>query len=285
VVQLSGGRQETLQCGNEFPCGSLRLKTTLQPDGIRKAVPEICRCPECKSNVDIWTDEKEGRCSKCDTIIKNRNFQLGDEKKVNHVFKKTETDLNLKELVRLACSLGASDAQIISSGDIVVENDLANLCREPQCNNYGLSPSCPPHVSGPSEFRILQKSIKHAVVVRIVVPSPALFSDERRKIMRLLHEVVAAVEQAAVAMGYFDSKAFAGGSCKDLFCHDYADCPVLSEGGECRFPQYARPSMSGFGINVSALMKVCGWPADINTREAESGTDLMSWVAGLIMVG
>jgi len=94
---------------------------------------------------------------------------------VCHVFKKTETDLNLKELVRLACSLGASDAQITSSGDILVENDLANLCKEPQCENYGLSLSCPPHVSGPSEFRKLQKSIKHAVVVRIVVPSPRFF--------------------------------------------------------------------------------------------------------------
>jgi len=205
--------------------------------------------------------------------------------KVYHVFKKTETDLKLRELVRLACSLGASDAQIISSGDILVENDLANLCKEPQCENYGLSLSCPPHISGPSEFRKLQKSIKHAVVVKIAVPSAALFSDERREIMRLLNEVVAGVERAAVGMGYSDSKAFAGGSCKDLFCHDYADCRALSEGGDCRYPQHARPSMSGFGINVSALMKVCGWPADINTREAESSPDSMSWVAGLIMVG
>jgi predicted metal-binding protein len=199
--------------------------------------------------------------------------------------KKTEADLNLKELVRLACSLGASDAQITSSGDILVENYLADLCNESQCENYGLSPSCPPHVSGPSGFRKLQKSIKHAVVVRIVVPSAVLFSDESWELMRLLHEVVAAIEQAAVGMGYADSKAFAGGPCKKIFCHDHEGCPILSENGECRYPQYARPSISGFGINVSALMKVCGWPADINAREVESSPDSMSWVASLIMVG
>jgi predicted metal-binding protein len=204
---------------------------------------------------------------------------------VNHASKKVETDLNLKELVRLAYSLGASDAQIISSGDILVENHLANLCKEPQCENYGLSPSCPPHVSGPSGLRKLQKDIKHAVVVRIAVPSAALFSDERREIMRLLHEVVAAIEQAAIGMGYSNSKAFAGGSCKKIFCHDHAGCRIVSEGGECRHPQYARPSMSGFGINVSELMKVCGWPLNINDREAGSGADSMSWVAGLVMVG
>jgi predicted metal-binding protein len=92
------------------------------------------------------------------------------------------------------------------------------------------------------------------------------------------------VEQAAGEMGHSNSKAFAGGSCKDLFCHDFPACRVLSEGGECRFPQHARPSMSGFGINVLELMKVCGWPANI-VRKAESGTDSMSWIAGLVLVG
>jgi predicted metal-binding protein len=101
----------------------------------------------------------------------------------------------------------------------------------------------------------------------------------------LFQKVVAAIEQAAVRMGYSAPKAFAGGSCKKNFCHEHTGCRIVSEGGECRHPQYARPSMSGFGINVSELMKVCGWPADINIREAGSGTDSMSWVAGLIMVG
>jgi len=86
-------------------------------------------------------------------------------------------------------------------------------------------------------------------------------------------------------MGYRNSKAFAAGSCKKIFCHDHSECRRLSETEECRHPQYARPSMSGFGINVSRLMKSCGWPADINVREARSAPDSMSWVAGLVMLG
>ncbi|GBC60289.1 hypothetical protein DENIS_1240 [Desulfonema ishimotonii] len=199
--------------------------------------------------------------------------------------KKDKTDLNLQELVRLACLSGASDARIIASDDISVEDNLAQFCSTPQCESYGLSPSCPPHVSGPSGFRKLQTRLRHAVAVRIIVPSAALFSDERGDIMRLLHEIVADVEQAAVRMGCSGSKAFAGGSCKKIFCRDYADCRVLSDGGECRYPQYARPSMSGFGINVSKLMKTCGWPADINVHEAKSDADSMTWVAGLILIG
>jgi predicted metal-binding protein len=195
-----------------------------------------------------------------------------------------EANPNLEELVRLARRLGASDVCLISSKEILVEDGLANLCREPQCMNYGLSPSCPPHVGGPSEFRKLQKHHKQAIIVRLVVPSAALFSDERRGIMRLLHEIVAGIEQEAVKMGFIKAKAFAGGSCKNIFCDEYGACRVLSEEGECRNPEYARPSMSGFGINVSELMKTCGWPADIKVNEAEAAIDPLSWVAGLILV-
>lgn len=191
----------------------------------------------------------------------------------------------MEELVRLARTLGSSDVRAISAKEISVEDKLANLCREPKCMNYGLSPSCPPHVGGPSEFRNLKKHYEQAIVVRLVVPSAALFSDERKDIMRLLHEIVAGIEQGAVQMGFISAKAFAGGSCKNIFCEAHAACRVLSENGECRNPRQARPSMSGFGINVSELMKVCGWPGDIKTSEAEAAGEPMSWVAGLVLVG
>jgi predicted metal-binding protein len=197
---------------------------------------------------------------------------------------KDKSGLNFKKLARLAISMGASDARIIASQEISVEDRLAKLCNEPRCEGYGLSPSCPPYVSGPSGFRELQRALKHAMAVRIIVPSAVLYSAERRDIGRLLHEVVAGVEREAVGMGYRNSKAFAAGSCKKIFCHEHSQCRRLSEKGECRHPQYARPSMSGFGINVSKLMKSCGWPADINAREVKSKPDSMTWLAGLILI-
>ncbi len=249
------------------------------------AVPEIYLCPDCGKEVEIWTDEKKQRCPDCRTVIRNRNFQLSDEEKKDLVLREDKADQNLKKLVQMACQQGASDAKVISSDDISAEEKLANLCQEPRCENYGLSPSCPPHVSGPAGFRELQKNIEHAIVIRIDVPSAVLFSDERREVMKLLHEIVASIEQKAVRMGYSGSKSFAGGSCKKIFCHDHAVCRVLSEHGECRNPQHARPSMSGLGINVSEMMQAAGWPGDINIRNTDSDTASMTWVAGLIMIG
>ena len=86
-------------------------------------------------------------------------------------------------------------------------------------------------------------------------------------------------------MGHAGSIAFAGGSCKNLFCQEHLECRRLPEDGECRHPDLARPSMSGFGIDVFELMRTCGWPANVNTGEAGSDADSVSWLAGLVMIG
>lgn len=195
---------------------------------------------------------------------------------------KNETNCVLKELAQLACRSGASGAETISTNDITVEDDLANLCREPRCESYGLSPSCPPHVSGPSWFRELLKKFMHAIVIKIDVPLDILLSSERRDLMKLLHEIVAGIERAAVKTGYLSSKSFAGGSCKIIFCHDYTDCHVLSEGGECRNPRYARPSMSGFRINVSRLMQAADWTMNQFNSQVAPDRVSITPICGLI---
>ena len=192
---------------------------------------------------------------------------------------------NFKELLQLSLRLGASDAAVIFTNEISIEDNLANLCREPKCENYGLSARCPPHVSGPSGFRKLLNNYKRAIVIKIDVPSEILFSNQRHEIFELLHEIVAAIEQSAVEMGFFDSKAYAGGSCKNLFCHDHAECRVLAQKGACRNPQRARPSMSGFGINVSKLMQTAGMPYGLVAQEVEEETISMGTVCGLILIG
>ena len=195
------------------------------------------------------------------------------------------SDEHLEKLVRLALSLGASEAKAVLSEIISVEDKLARFCIDPKCRAYGLAPSCPPYVSGPAGFQELQKKLEHAIVIRIVVPAKRLVSQDSREVSRSLYELVATVEKEAIGTGYSNSQAFAGGSCKLSFCNEYPDCSKLSESGICRFPEYARSSMSGYGIDVFGLIKACGWPADISTRGAKIDTGAMSWMAGLILVG
>lgn len=191
----------------------------------------------------------------------------------------------LDQLIKLAIQSGASMAESIPVGNISAEEDLADLCRKPQCRNYGLGAGCPPHVSGPSGFRKLLENMKHAIVIRIDVPSSILFSDQRHDIVKLLHEIGANVELSAVEMGFTFSRAFAGSSCKKIFCHEHSECRVIANNGKCRNPETARPSMSGYGINVSKLMKAAGWSSKIDMNHAGPDSESMSWVAGLILIG
>ena len=188
-----------------------------------------------------------------------------------------------EELKEFAMSLGASDVAVVPSEKIRVEESLVSFCKDPRCENYGLSPSCPPHVAGPEGFRELIQQRPDVLVVRIVVPASVLFSEERRELMAFLHELVAKIEIAAEKKGFPHSKAFAGGSCKDLFCFSEANCNFLDGTGKCRNPNKARHSMSGYGVNVSELLKTCGWESNLTVKE--QGEESKSWVAGIVLLG
>jgi predicted metal-binding protein len=190
----------------------------------------------------------------------------------------------LRRLIQHAHESGATELAIISTRDIVIDDDLADRCREPQCENYGLSKSCPPHVSGPSTLRKRLLGFSQAFFFRIDVPSEILYSSERRELFQLLHEIAAGIEESAVDMGFANAEAYAGGSCKQIFCHDHRECLALSEKGKCRNPQYARPSMSGFGINVAKLFRTAGWTMSRVSHDIDSTAAKMSNICGLVLI-
>ena len=190
----------------------------------------------------------------------------------------------LQELIQYAHKSGATSVEIISTKDIVIDNKFADMCLEPRCGNYGLSKSCPPHVSGPSAFKKKLEKFNKAIFFKIDVPSEILYSNERLELFQLLHETAANIEQYAIKMGYINAQAYAGGSCKELFCHDHSECQALSKNGKCRNPLSARPSMSGFGINVAKLMEIADWTANWVTHDTDSSAIKMANVNGLILL-
>ena len=190
-----------------------------------------------------------------------------------------------EELKDLARKLGAGEAALIPAAEIKVQDELAGFCGEPRCPSYGLAPCCPPHVSGPDGFRRMLSFYGQALVLKIDVPLEVLLTEERHQAMGLLQEIVARVERAAAAGPFPKARGFAGGSCKRIFCREHASCRVLESGGECRHPDLARPSMSGFGVNVARLMASAG--LDYNKalgRENQEQNSVGSLV-GLILLG
>ena len=198
------------------------------------------------------------------------------------MFENKETE-RVEKLLSFALSSGASRSASLPAERLKVENHLSELCRTPQCPNYAKSMSCPPHVAGPDNMRKLLARCRHAVVIRLEVDTASLTGDDKTVVFRLLHEVVAGVEAEARRLGFQLARGYAGGSCKQIFCSAQHTCRVVEEKKPCRHPDQARPSMSGFGINVGELMKSCGWSSRIYTGTEADGP--MSWLAGLILLG
>jgi predicted metal-binding protein len=117
------------------------------------------------------------------------------------------------------------------------------------------------------------------------LPTGILFSNERSEVFGLLHEIASGIEHSAAGIGYPDSKAYAGGSCKTIFCQDQPNCRMKDGEGQCRNPLHARPSMSGFGINVSKLIRAAGWTMNWSTPGTTSNKTAMGTVCGLVLIG
>ena len=180
---------------------------------------------------------------------------------------------------------GASDAVLISPRDILISDELAERCSLPRCENYGLSAGCPPHTTGPEGLRKLRTNCQHALFFRIDVPAVVLYSSDNRELFQLLHEVAAGVEREAVRLGLTGAAAFAGGSCRQLFCSEKLECRALIAGGSCRFPEVARPSMSGFGIDVGHLLRLAGWANRLGKLGRDGQERGIASVCGLVLLG
>jgi predicted metal-binding protein len=190
----------------------------------------------------------------------------------------------LTEISQFAIKLGASGAAIISVSDIIVDAALADNCREPRCANYGLSKNCPPHVPGPAGMNKILETFDQVIIFKIDVPTDILYSSQNREIFRTLHEMAADIEKYAVHLGFTNAKAYAGGSCKTIFCDNHNACRALGEHQKCRHSDYARPSMSGFGINVAKLFEAAGWTMTWRGENENSKAPGTGTVSGLVLV-
>jgi len=188
------------------------------------------------------------------------------------------------QLLDLARYLGATEAAIIDSRKIVVTDSLAALCAQPRCPHYGLSATCPPHVTGPAEFRDLVTRHDQALVYKIDVPTALLLSPEVTELMRLVHEIGTSLERKALELGLSRARAFAGGSCKEIFCGGEPDCRVVDRGGDCRHPDLARPSMSGYGVDTTAMLRAAGLTLLRVDPGAEPPPDASGTVCGLVLL-
>jgi len=179
-------------------------------------------------------------------------------------------------LLELGKSLGATDAKVVTSDKIVVEDRVVFKCKS-GCHWYGEKFTCPPFTPTPDEFRKVLKDYKYVLVVKFpskaeaeedvgrnllrnqfdpdVCPEVkertnkfwnAWAEDKRQFLLRMLE-----LEKAAFNRGYTLAVALMPGSCS--LCKS---CNIKK--GTCVHPSMARYSPHALGIYEKKTLENVG---------------------------
>ena len=171
-------------------------------------------------------------------------------------------------LVKLALENGATDAKIIPTNKVVIENRVVLKCKV-GCNHYGKTLACPPYTPSAGEFRKIVSEYSYAMFMKYKSNAEATpevlaklmvaetdttvskeikekaakfwqdWKDDKRKML----ESVVGLEKAAMNKGYSLAISFISGHCQ--LCEK-----CNTETRICRNPNLARWSEDAVGVNV-----------------------------------
>jgi len=171
---------------------------------------------------------------------------------------------DLEKYRQRALELGATDAKIITTDMILIDDRVLGKCVYPRCRFYGTNANCPPYAMAPDLVRRIVNNFRYAIFNKLEVPSKDIAGTEARE-KRLSvpssiknHEVVAKIETEAFYDGYHLALGFADGTCKIAFCPN-TECSALVTGQPCQHPLRARASMEAVGMDAFTMAAKVGW--------------------------
>jgi len=179
----------------------------------------------------------------------------------------------MHRLLKCIMSLGAVDAKIVTTDNVVVENRVVLKCRY-WCENFGANWSCPPFVPSPNEFRSILEEYEYAMIVKFIssinlrqkatnsLTSPyETYSEELNDLCthaykiwneakRIVHKNLLKLEKFAFEKGFPFALALRPGSCN--VCNK---CDIEKP---CIHPEKLRFSPEAVGVNLIKTLKNAG---------------------------
>jgi predicted metal-binding protein len=189
---------------------------------------------------------------------------------------------DLENYRKKALALGATDATIITTDEIIIEERVRAKCLYPRCEAYGTSAHCPPYAPDLDETRKIVKGFSYAILIKIDA-SPDTIKKGDGAVALKHAEILSQIEAMAFYDGYYLALGFGGSACKSTFCSTET-CSALTKGQSCRFPFQARISMHGAGMDVFKMASRAGWdiyPVGFSTNPAD--VPFVSYI-GLVLI-
>jgi len=186
-------------------------------------------------------------------------------RKILFTIPETRVRQDLKRYRTLAIKLGASDAVIISSGEIIFDERVRAKCLYPKCYHYGTNINCPPYAPDLDFMKKVVANYHHAILFSVKGETGSFVGAEYLKFggMKntarvLFNQICSEIESRSFYEGYYLSIAFGQGPCKSFWCPDQP-CAALQSGSGCRYPLKSRSSMEAVGIDAFRMASHHGW--------------------------
>ncbi len=196
---------------------------------------------------------------------------------------------DLSNYKKQAIEMGATDAKVVTSEAVVIDERVVAKCAYPRCIGYGTNANCPPYAMSPDEMRKVVKRYKYGLFIKMEVPSHDITGDEAFEKKLLLpylikiNEIIARIEAQAFYDGHYLALALGSGSCRTTFCADTA-CAALEPGKTCTHPFQARAPMEALGIDCYAMATRVGWDIYPIGRETKPEEIPYGLRLGLVLV-
>lgn len=245
-------------------------------------------------------------------ILLHRRFPLPKKQDRPMTEVKWQVSLeDLEALVMVAIAAGNEIAQrrnisaqteacVITTDQIVIDERVRWKCIIPLCFGYGSSPNCPPFSPTTEEMRKIVSSYKYGIFLRYMPPIEdhvyPEFLGRTADHVNELSEIVAIVETEAGYKGYYLAMGFKGGPCclcgiflshwvGDFFLgKEVPRCSVLM-GKICNQYLRPRPALEACGVDVFTTARNLGWKTYLILPEhLKESIPCVSWY-GLVLIG
>jgi len=171
---------------------------------------------------------------------------------------------NLDKYRQRAVEMGATDAKVITTDIVVIDERVRAKCTYPRCSSYGTNVNCPPYAMSLDQVRKVVSNFRYGILAKIEIPSNKITGAEAIKknlaapYQKTINEIIAKIEAQAFYDGHYLALGFGSGTCKSMFCPD-TDCKALITGQSCPHRLKARSSMEAVGIDCFNLATRVGW--------------------------
>jgi predicted metal-binding protein len=204
------------------------------------AYPETFRCIHCGEVVEIWSDEKRGKCPTCAKMVSkqflNECHEPGDELRCRVEVKEFQGETGetlYYERYEVFVPISA------------FEHDRKYKTACEACHKFGKNFACPPYSPSFSDYLAAQE---YAKVICVRMPHADQGAIDREPFRRARTILVDEL------MTFRKRGLLVGGS---GFCLGCERCQVEDGGERCIKPNVMIYSLESLGVNLTSLTKTC----------------------------